>query len=173
MIQRDELVKIGRFNKPHGVRGEISMTFTDDALERGGSPYLVCLIDGIFVPFFIEEYRYKNNTTALIKFIDIDNDADAALFTLHDVYYPKRYYVEPDFADASGDYFIGYTVCDSRYGELGTITAVDDSTINVLFVVATPQGKELLIPAEDSFVAAIDDEARVITMNLPEGLLDL
>ena len=30
MITREELIKIGRFNKPHGVKGELSFTFTDD-----------------------------------------------------------------------------------------------------------------------------------------------
>ena len=30
MIEREELIKIGRFNKPHGVKGELSFTFTDE-----------------------------------------------------------------------------------------------------------------------------------------------
>lgn len=32
MIKKDEVFKIGIFNKPHGVKGEISFTFTDDIL---------------------------------------------------------------------------------------------------------------------------------------------
>ena len=63
MIERDELIKIGRFNKPHGVKGELSFTFTDDVFDRTDCPYIVCEIDGIFVPFFIEEYRFKSDTT--------------------------------------------------------------------------------------------------------------
>lgn len=59
MIRRDELIKIGRFNKPHGVRGEISMTFTDDAFDRCDSPYIVCLVDGIFVPFLLKNIVLK------------------------------------------------------------------------------------------------------------------
>ena len=33
MITREELIRIGRFNKPHGVKGELSFTFTDDAVS--------------------------------------------------------------------------------------------------------------------------------------------
>ena len=55
MIKKDEVFKIGIFNKPHGVKGEISFTFTDDIFDRVECEYLVCLLDGIFVPFFIEE----------------------------------------------------------------------------------------------------------------------
>ena len=173
MIRRDELIKIGRFNKPHGVRGEISMTFTDDAFDRCDSPYIVCCVDGIFVPFFIEEYRFKSDSTALIKLCDVDNETDAAAFTLLDVYYPKRYYVESDEAATPGDYFIGFCVVDSEKGALGRIIAIDDATVNVLFVVAAPDGKELLIPAQEAFVESIDEEARTIHMHLPDGLLDL
>ena len=30
MITREELIKIGRFNKPHGVKGELSFTLYDN-----------------------------------------------------------------------------------------------------------------------------------------------
>ena len=36
MITREELIRIGRFNKPHGVKGELSFTFTDDVFEPHG-----------------------------------------------------------------------------------------------------------------------------------------
>ena len=64
MIKKDEIFKIGIFNKPHGVKGEVSFTFTDDIFDRVDCEYLVCLLDGIFVPFFIEEYRFRSDTTA-------------------------------------------------------------------------------------------------------------
>ena len=69
MIKREELIKIGQFNKPHALHGEISFTFTNDIFDRTECEYIVCNIDGIFVPFFIEEYRFKSNTTGLIKLI--------------------------------------------------------------------------------------------------------
>ena len=34
MIKKDEVFKIGVFNKPHGVKGELSFTFTDDIFDR-------------------------------------------------------------------------------------------------------------------------------------------
>lgn len=32
MIRKEEVYKIGIFNKPHGIHGELSFTFTDDIL---------------------------------------------------------------------------------------------------------------------------------------------
>ncbi|MBR6757514.1 MAG: 16S rRNA processing protein RimM [Bacteroidaceae bacterium] len=173
MILRDELIRIGQFNKPHGVRGEISFTFTDDVFDRGESPYIVCCIDNIYVPFFIEEYRFKSGTTALLKLVDVNDENEARAFSNLDVFYPKRFYIEDEDDATPDDYFIGYTISDITHGELGVVDAIDDSTINALFVVATPDGGELLIPIQETFVRAIDEEARIIHMDLPDGLLQL
>lgn len=173
MIRREELIKIGQFNKPHGVRGELSLTFTDDVFDRAESPYIVCCIDNIFVPFFIEEYRFKTDTTALVKLVDIDNDNAARAFTNLEVFYPKQYYIENEKEETPDDYFIGYTISDMTHGALGEVVAIDDSTINVLFVVETPDKDELLIPVQEDFLCAIDEEKRIIYMDLPDGLIDI
>ena len=173
MICREELIKIGQFNKPHGVRGELSLTFTDDVFDRAESPYIVCCIDNIFVPFFIEEYRFKTDTTALVKLVDVENDNDARAFANLEVFYPKRYYIENEEEETPDDYFIGYTINDITHGVLGEVVAIDDSTINVLFVVETPDKEELLIPVQETFVCAIDEEKRIIHMDLPDGLIEI
>ena len=67
MIKKEEVYKIGLFNKPHGIHGELQFTFTDDIFDRVDCDYLICLLDGIFVPFFIEEYRFRSDSTALVK----------------------------------------------------------------------------------------------------------
>ncbi len=173
MILRDELIKIGQFNKPHGVHGEISFTFTDDVFDRGKSPYIVCCIDNIYVPFFIEEYRFKSNSTALLKLLDVNDENEARAFSNLEVFYPKRFYVEDEDEATPDDYFIGYTICDITHGVLGVVDAIDDSTINALFVVTTSDGRELLIPIQETFVRAIDEDERIIHMELPDGLLQL
>lgn len=173
MIRRDELIKIGQFNKPHGVKGEISFTFTDDIFDRGESPYIVCCIDNIFIPFFIEEYRFKGNSSALVKLCDVEDENAAREFTNLEVFYPKKYYLEEEEEATPDDYFIGFTISDITHGEIGEVVAIDDSTINALFVVEGHQGEEILIPIQEEFVEAIDEDNRIIHMNLPDGLIGL
>ena len=57
MILRDELIAIGRYNKPHGVAGEISATIDVDIDTLKELSCLVSDIDGIFVPFFVNSCR--------------------------------------------------------------------------------------------------------------------
>ncbi len=171
MIKPQEVIKIGKVTKTHGVSGELSCTFINDIFGDDDAPYLVADIDGIFVPFFIEEYRFKSDVTALIKFEDIDDTDSAKLLIGRELFFPMKYITDSEPLNY-GEGILGYKIYSA--GKLiGTIEGVDDSTANVLFSVITESGEELLIPAVDDFVETIDDEKKEILMNLPEGLLDI
>ena len=81
MIKRDDVYRIGTIGKSHGVKGEVSFRFDDDVFDRVDADYLVLDIDGILVPFFIEEYRFRGNETAIVKFEDVDSQDGARALT--------------------------------------------------------------------------------------------
>ena len=89
MIKEEDVFKIGRLGKPHGVKGEVTMQVDDDVFDRVDADFLVLWVDGILVPFFIEEYRFKTDTTALIKFEDVDTVEGARELTNSDVFFPR------------------------------------------------------------------------------------
>ncbi len=170
MIRSEEVYKIGVFNKPHGIKGELQFTFTDDIFDRVDCDYLICLLDGILVPFFIEEYRFRSDTTALMKLEGVDSDRQARMFTNVEVFFPKKYLDEDDNEVLTWQYFIGFRALDKQHGDLGEITAVDDSTMNILFCIEK-DGEELLLPAHEEFIRNIDKKKREILVQIPEGLL--
>ena len=130
MIKEEEVYKIGKLGKTHGVKGEISFLFDDDVFDRVDADYLVLMIDGILVPFFMEEYRFRSNATAIV----------------------------------------GYDIIDANSGKpVGRIASVDDTTLNILFCLEDGQ----LIPASEDLITGLDKENKQITINIPEGLLDL
>ncbi|MCF0199256.1 MAG: 16S rRNA processing protein RimM [Bacteroidaceae bacterium] len=168
MITSEEVYKIGTITRTHGVKGEVSLAFTDDVWDRVDADYLILDVDGILVPFFMEEYRFRSENTALVKFLDYDTSEAASELCGCAVYFPHR--LTPDDApdEVTWKYFTGFTVEDTKAGELGTIDEVDDSTMNVLFRIG-----DLLIPAAEPFIKDIDHQRRRITMELPEELLAL
>ncbi len=173
MIRKEDVYRIGRLGKPHGVKGEISFQFDDDIFDRVDADYLILELDGIMVPFFMEEYRFKNDEVALMKFEDIDTEDRARELTGTDVYFPREH-ADADTDNVSWAEIIGYTVLDGEMGGIvGTLDDVDDSTINTLFAVLSPTGDEILIPANEDTIIGVDKERRTITMDIPEGLLDL
>ena len=61
---------------------------------------------------------------------------------------------------------------DVNFGEVGTITGVNDSTAQALFEV-DQNGIEILIPMNDEFISKVDKPNKTIIVNTPEGLIDL
>ncbi len=170
MIRKEEVFKIGVINKPHGVKGEVSFTFTDDIFDRVDCDYLILLMDGILVPFFMEEYRFRSDNMALVKFEDIDTAEQARKFTNVEVYFPKKFMDEQEDV-TSWNFFIGFRVEDVHHGYLGEITDVDDTTINVLFSIEK-DGEELLLPAHEEFIIDLDREKKVMKVDVPDGLIE-
>lgn len=172
MIKENEVFKIGKFIKPHGIKGEINFSFENDVFDHVDCPYLICRIDNILVPFFIEEYRFKGKETALIKFEDIDDEEKARRMSGLEVYFPRKYYEEEsnEEIEYSWNFFIGFSVIDKTAGKLGIIEDIDDKTINTLFLVKDGEN-ELIIPATEDFIEKIDAKKKVLYLVLPEGLI--
>lgn len=169
MIQKEEVFKIGRIGKTHGVKGEVSLQFDDDVFDRVDADYLVLDIDGILVPFFMEEYRFRSESVCLVKFCHIDTQQRASELTGCDVYFPRA--LAKDAEDTlSLNSLVGFDIVDAKEnGRIGTIAAIDDQTANVLFELEDGR----LIPANDDLVDDIDWDGHKIKMNLPDGLLTL
>ena len=169
MIRKEDVYRIGKLGKTHGVRGEISFLFDDDVFDRVDADYLILSIDDILVPFFIEEYRFKTDSNALMKFEGIDTQERARELTGCEVYFPHEL-ANSDEDTISWAAIVGFDITDADSNRaIGRIAAVDDSTINILFELEDGR----LIPASEDLITAIDQQARTITMRLPDGLLNL
>lgn len=169
MIQSEEVFLIGRIMRTHGTRGEVEVQYTDSPFDGGEADYLVLELDGIFVPFFFTEWRYKGKESALFTFEDINDEGRAKMLVGTQVYYPFNAIPEEACEELSSlRALTGFTA-----EGIGRIVNVDDSTANVLLTIERPDGSEVLIPYHDDFLQDYDIRQRSITLNLPEGLLDI
>jgi len=170
MIKTANLQQIGQFLKPHGVKGELSLLTDLDMDDMAGDLYIVCNMDGLWVPFFIESYRPKNNSTMLITFEHLDSEDKVKFLS------GKTAFIPAELLPPAGTYpdqersMIGYTIMDERIGRLGQIIDIDDSTLNILLTVDYC-GKEILIP--QALVKSIQHDQKTMNLFLPEGFLDI
>ena len=146
-----ETFKIGRLGKTHGVKGELTFHFTDDVFDRVEADYVFVETEGLRVQFFFEEYRFRNEETALVKFEGIDDATRAAQLTGCDVYFPREL-ADSDDGELTWTEIVGFTSADSVSG---------------------PDGQTVLIPANDELIDDINRQQRCITMRIPEGLLEV
>lgn len=172
MITLEEISPIGYTTKPHGIKGELSITVEKNIFDEDETPYFILEMDGIFVPFFIENFRFKTESTAIYKFENINSEDQAKELAGKTVYIKNEFKIDTEEDEEGVQFFVGFEVVDKNSGSLGTIKIVDESTKNTLFVIDN-HGDELLIPATDYYITDIDELNQIIYMDLPEGLVDM
>lgn len=167
------LTPAGEFNKPHGIKGEISASF-DPRVDVGALKCVVAEVNGLFVPFFIDAIRSRGADAVLLTIDGITDENEAKLLSKKPLYL-----LNGDAALAADDEddgfyaedLVGFSALDEDGAVIGKIAGVDSTTANVLFVIDRPDGSEALVPVADEFIDGIDSESATITLRLPDGLL--
>lgn len=174
MLHSTDMIRLGQLTKPHGIKGEMTATLDYD-LDLLALKCIVIEIDGIFVPFFPQIVRPKSTETIILSVSGVSDENEAKELCGHD-YYALNDDVEiDDSLDSSGGYlsdFIGFSLNNSDGTTAGEIIDFDDSTENILFIIRSTDGNRHLVPVAEDLITEIDPEAKVITMDLPEGLFD-
>lgn len=174
MITREEITLIGKFNKAHGINGEISATINAPLDVMKDCSCIVCDIDGIYVPFFINAVRRKSQESILISIDDINSEQEAMMLVNRDIYALNTDYTEAvaDDDEIPVNFLVNFKVTINNALN-GRVTDIDDSTANVLFVITLDNGSEILIPAVDEFITDIDLDNKTMEFVVPQDLLDL
>ena len=169
MLKKEDFTYFGKFLKPHGTKGEI--TLQSESITLGDDcDFVACEIDGILVPFFFESTRPKNGDTIIAKIERMNSAEEVAYLTNRSAYIPKEWTEDNEIL--SWGYFKEFKAIDETAGELGKVVDIDESTINTLFVIENGN-KEILVPVQEEFIVDIDHDNKVITFSLPEGLVTL
>ncbi|MDD4490046.1 MAG: ribosome maturation factor RimM [Paludibacter sp.] len=172
MISKSQLFPIGQINKPHGIQGEMSFGFTTDVFELEELPFFIFELDGIFVPFVVADFRLKTTSTGILRLDGLNSEEDVRPFSGLQIFILKEQLdllgeVEPDL-----DYLVGFQLKDIEKGIIGVISEIDHTTENVLFVIQKDDD-ELLIPVSEEYIREINQDNKIIEVELPDGLLDL
>ena len=101
--------------------------------------------DGLFVPFRSEAIASLMGEEIWLKRSDIQEEEDG-LLTWQDL--------------------VGFTIEDDENGTVGTIEAIDESTINTLATLADGR----MVPLHEDFILEIDEEQRVLHVHFPFSL---
>lgn len=168
-----DMIVIGKTIKVHGITGKIEISFTDDVFLRTDTSWLFLKLDGIPVPFFIEDAVKKGNGRALLKLEDVDDIKKASSLIGADILFPINNIPERDTLPDNWHFLQGFTLSDIHYGHIGTVTGVNDNSANIILFVQREDNSEVLIPLHTELVVAFNDKKRELTMELPEGLLSI
>jgi 16S rRNA processing protein RimM len=172
-MQKEDCFYLGRIVSKHSFKGEVLVKLDTDepGIYENMESVFVSLGNNL-VPFFIEKcYLHKSNLLR-IRFEDISSEADADRIMGSHLYLPLEF-----LPKLTGNKFyyheiIGFEVIDSQHGNIGSISAVNDSVSQALFELKKGE-KELLIPVADNIIDKVDRANKILYVTTPEGLVDL
>ncbi len=163
-------VVVGKFRKPHGIRGEIRMTVLTDFPELL-SPGKKIYVGQRYQEFTIKQLRWHGGDM-LIALEELPDRTAVEIF--RNVMVSLKSEDLPDLPE--GEFFIHQLVglrVDTDQGEhLGRLKEILLTGANDVYLVETPEEKQILLPAIDDVVREIDLEKGIIRVHLIDGLLD-
>ena len=168
----EDYLQVGVITKAHGVRGEVCVFPTTDDPKRFKKLKTVLLESK-------KERRQMQITSVkflknlvILKFEGID-DRDKA-----ETYRQAELFVTREQAVPLGEdeWFIadmyGLAVMTDEGEDLGVLDDVLQTGANDVYIVKTPDGGEILIPALKQCILDVDTDARTMTVHLLPGLRD-
>ncbi|MAO10047.1 MAG: 16S rRNA processing protein RimM [Flavobacteriaceae bacterium] len=172
-MQKSACFYLGKIVKKYSFKGELLAKLdTDDPEQFLEMESVFVDYNKNLIPFFIESLSLHKSTLLRIQFESVKTEADADNLLGTELYLPLNL-----LPKLSGNKFyfhevIGFTVTDTNFGTVGTITGVNDTTAQALFEI-DHDGKEVLIPISDDLIEKVDREKKDIRITAPEGLIEL
>jgi 16S rRNA processing protein RimM len=165
---------LGYVKKTVNRNGEIIIFFDVDdvAPYKKLRSFFVEMPSGL-VPFFIEKIQFRHNNEAIVKLEGIDDETKAELLKGKALWLPME-----QLPKLTGNRFyfhevIHWHVFDEKNGDIGIIKDVLENSVQPLFQIIHPSGKEILIPIHDDILKKVDRDNQHIEIIAPEGLLEL
>lgn len=173
-MNKQDFRKAGTVSKVNRKTGELIIIFgnkrPDFALD---SNEIFLEIDGGLVPFFIEEKGLISPDYFRVTLEDYDDPDVALRFIGCSVYLSADEISNPAGVDEfDPDLVVGFMVYDETHGALGEVASIIESPEQVLLQVFR-DGTEILIPFTEAFLLGYDLNRKIISLDLPDGLVDL
>lgn len=169
----DDCFYLGKIVRKYSFKGELLIKLDTD------QPEIYEHLDAVFIfvrnsliPFFIEQSQLHKSDLLRVKFEEVTTEEDADALLKSDVYLPLDLLPK---LEGNKFYFhevIGFTIIDNNFGTVGVIKGINDNTSQALFEIDR-EGVEILIPMNDEFIKKIDRVSKTITVETPEGLIEL
>lgn len=167
------LVLMGRVSGAFGIRGEIRVFF------YGQDPSVIARAKTVFLgpnpesakPLEVQGLR-EHGGRVLISSPRVEQREQAAALAGAFVYLEQRFLPPLEQGEYYWYQLKGARVQDRQGRPLGTVKEVADLGAHDLLLVRSPQGHEALVPLVEDLVLAMDLEQGLITVDLPEGLLE-
>lgn len=173
-MHRYKFFKIGTLRKAFGIDGWMRLELDQDKIYEffDSLDHIFVDLNGEKLPYFIEGWDEEQG---LVKFDDIHTPQQAQPLINIPILVSDRQVSAKDVeATLIQQNLVGFSVFDQNTGILGVIIDLMDNKTQWLATVETVDlTKTYLIPIAEEMIISINMEDQSITLQVPEGLIDL
>ena len=162
-----KLHPLGKITKRHGYNGIVVLVSgqpLNDDVEHLEEVFV--FIDGLQVPFPVEEFALLTDTLAHVKLEFVDNQEEAVRLVGCEMYAAITPHKQKP--EAEWEQWIGFAVHDTQYGKIGVIKEIEDYKGNIVWQVMDGD-RETLLSLCPELVTNIDHEAKILHITAPDG----
>lgn len=170
----EDSYKLGELYKAYGIKGELiirtDLKLSENTISKWESIFIK--INGILVPFFIDNIFLKSEKEIQVKLEDIQDEIQAKKYLGYEIFIDQ----ETSFVEEEHSIFftyINYKISNDQSEILGQIVDLLEYPGQIMLVVNNNEGEEVIVPAIEDWIVSVDSEQKIICMNLPDGLLEL
>ncbi|HTF20779.1 MAG TPA: ribosome maturation factor RimM [Chryseolinea sp.] len=167
---KESCFQIGFIQRTHGLKGELTCVIESELPEADLNAVFV-EVDNRLIPYFIKSLSLQGNRS-LMQLDDVETLEQARRLVGKSLYLQKTLRPRLARGEFYDDEITGFAVTDEALGDLGQVREVIDAGPNKL--IAVDHGdKEVLIPVNGPFIKSFNKSRKTITVELPDGFLDL
>lgn len=171
-MTKNDCFYFGKITKTHGLKGELTVKLDvanpDDFKDLR---YLLIEEKGNLIPYFID-YQKISGDKMFVQLQDVKKMDVAITFIGKAVFLPNELLPELDEDEFYYDEIKGFKLIDKTKGEIGDISDVLEYPTQAVIQVMR-DGKEILLPIHDDIIEKVDKKSKTLTVNAPEGLIDM
>lgn len=172
MIDIKKNIKIGYIKKKIGYKGQfiavIDVKFYDVLFH---SNFIFLMLEGLLVPFKIEELTEVTDEEVILKVQYIDSVKEADNLKRIDIYIERcSDFIEIVNTDESL-FFKDFSILNSEGMPILKIESLENFSGNLVFICNDQYNNEILLPANKDLFEYIDEQKRIIKYKNIEDLL--
>lgn len=160
----------GKIRRPHGVRGEVLLEIHTDFPERLQAGKTVFLGESHEQATILQQRQHQHGL--LLRLAGYDTPEAAGILRNQTLY--VAFEDTPELPE--GEYYfhelLDLEVFREDGKKLGVLSEIIETGANDVYVVTTPSGSEILLPAIQDVILSVSLEEQKMTVHLLPGLIE-
>ena len=172
-MKKEECFYIGKVVGKYSFKGELLVKTDSDNPEHYTELKSIFIeLGNALVPFIVNRVLLHKSQLIRIRFENVTNEIEADKLIKKDVYLPLSFLPKLKGKKFYYHEVIGFSIMHKNEN-LGAIERIHDQGLQALFEIRKNDGSTSLIPIHDDFIINVDRVKKNISVEIPDGLLEL